>query len=602
MIVRGANRCDMPDRTRRGLLRSLGLAGAVGLAGCTGDEDPSHGVTEGSELPAVSERWLTATRTPATTLVPHRVADDASAARLDLVLDGTYAVTPDRELFPLWLDVEEVADGRVYEATLRDGLRWGDPYGRMTAADWVYYVREIHQGEGNWAGSRLATAWADIGIESTGDLTFEIELPEPNAQFPYEPALRETRCLPRGLIEPYAEEHDRAGLENDDDLAGLAFTGNLGPYTATRWERGERFVATRNGNYYMRTVEDVPEVWSEAPYFEEFEYRVLADERDRLRALRRGAATATTVPPGRTDQFRGDDDVVLYTVPQPTLTLLAYNQRENGWGPFRDRDVRRAFSMVIDKGGLAEHVYGGLAEPVHTFQPPWSAWDGTDLDTFDREATDEDVTVLIEEALGANYGYDGDHLLGPDGEPVSLTFVHPGEPGLTASLASFVAREFDRVGIDVERERVDYGELLSEYLATEWIDEGEPSWEAGEFNAGPREGSASLTDWDLLCGVALNAYPQAPTATDRFWLERGDMNFSGYVPDVQLTALYAEARAATSDAERDDRLDAVFGALNEEQPANFLVARRTPIGYRDEISGPREAIDHDWDRQTWYAE
>jgi ABC-type transport system substrate-binding protein len=185
---------------------------------------------------------------------------------------------------------------------------------------------------------------------------------------------------------------------------------------------------------------------------------------------------------------------------------------------------------------------------------------------------------------------------------VSLTFVHPGEPGLTASLASFVAREFDRVGIDVERERVDYGELLSEYLATEWIDEGEPSWEAGEFNAGPREGSASLTDWDLLCGVALDAYPQAPTATDRFWLERGDMNFSGYVPDVQLTALYAEARAATSDAERNDRLDAVFDALNEEQPANFLVARRTPIGYRDEISGPREAIDHDWDRQTWYAE
>lgn len=604
MIVRGANRRDMPDRTRRGLLRSLGLAGAVGLAGCTANDEPDHGGLEESEMPTRSERWVTATRAPATTLLPHRAVDDASMARLELVMDGAYAVTADRELFPLWLDVEEVDGGQVYRATLREGLRWGDPYGRMTADDWVYYIRTVHQGEENWAGSRLAGAWAGATVERTGERSFEIALSEPNAQFPYEPALRESWCLPRGLLEPYAEERNREGLEGNGDLARLAYTGNLGPYTAGRWERGERFVAARNDDYYMRNVENVPMVWTEAPYFEEYEYRVLPGEQDRLQALRGGAATTTVVPPVRLGQFRGNGRVSLYAVPEPTLTLLAYNQRANGWEPFREREVRRACSMAIDKEALVEDVYGGFAEPVHTFQPPWSAWGGADLRPFGRQVTeeDEDVSLLLEEALGEDYGYADGRLLDAEGEPVTWTLVYVGEPGRTTSLASFLVRELERLGVGVEARRVDYAELLSEYLANDWQDEDDPAWESGEYNAGPRGGTESAAEWDLLCGVGLNAYPQAPTATDRFWLERGDMNFSGYVPDAELTALYAEARAATSEDERDARLDGVFGALNEEQPANFLVARRTPVGYLRGIAGPREAPNHDWDRQTWYAE
>lgn len=592
----------MPDRTRRGLLCSLGLVGAVGFAGCSSDQETQHSELEESEIPSVSKRWVTATRTPATTLVPHRAVDAASRSRLELVLDGPYAVNEDRELVPFWLDVEDVNGNQVYEATLREGLRWSDPYGRMTAEDWVYYIREIHQSEDNWAGSRLARAWDGIHVEPTGGRTFEIELPEPNAQFPYEPALRETWCLPRELLEPYAEEQDREGLETDSDLAGLAYTGNLGPYIPEQWVRGERFVAARNGDYYMRSAENVATVWAEAPYFEEYEYRVMVDERDRLQALRDGTATTTTVPPARIGQFRGNNRVSLYGIPQRTLTVLAYNQRDNGWEPFRKREVRRAMSMAIDKETVAQEVYDGLAEPVHTFQPPWSDWNGTELTAFGRQTTEEDVRTLLLDALGTDYGYDDGRLLDPDGEPVTLTVVSAEEDRRPSALTSFVVRELERLGVAIESQRVTYEELLTEYLATEWLAENDPPWEAGEYNAGPREGSASVSDWDLLCGVQLDAYPLAPTATDRFWRERGDMNFSGYVPDAELAALYAEARAATNDAERDQRLDGVFGALNEEQPANFLVARTMPVGYRKGITGPREALNHDWDRQTWYAE
>lgn len=260
--------------------------------------------------------------------------------------------------------------------------------------------------------------------------------------------------------------------------------------------------------------------------------------------------------------------------------------------------------MAIDKTALAEEVYDGLAEPVHTFQPPWSVWDGADLPAFGRQATEEgeDVRTLLADALDENHSYDGGRLLDAEGEPVTWTLVYVGESGRSTALASFVGRELERLGVGIEPERVGYERLLTEYLRTEWQGTDDPPWEAGEYNAGPRGRSTSAADWDLLCGVELNAYPLAPTATDRFWLERGNMNFSGYVPDAELTALYAEARAATSDRERNERLDAVFGALNEEQPANFLAARRMPVGYRRGIVGPRETPNHGWDRQTWYAE
>lgn len=596
----------MADRTRRELLGSLAVAGAVGLAGCGRSETappPGSAGAGGSEVPDVSDRWVSATPTPVSSLLPHRVADEASARRLELVMDGAYTISENGEVIPFWLDLSSVGAGhRVYEATLREGLYWSDPYGRMTADDWVYYIRNVHQGPGNWAGSQFADLWAGIEVERTGERTFEITLPEPNARFPFSPALREARCLPRELVESYVRARDREGLETDAAVTDLAYTGNLGPYTAESWTPGERFVTSRNDDYYMHDQGNVPEIWANAPYFEGFEYRVIGDELGRLQALRDGSATSTPIPPTRLDQFRAGDDVDVYAVPQAMVTLLAYNQRANGWTPFRSPDVRRAFSMAIDKPRLVEAVYDGFAKPIHTFQPPWSYWEGADLTAFGRQATDEDPTALLVNALGTGYGIADRRIVDDAGQPVTLTLVYPSDSNRTPALVSFVVSQLERTGLTIETEGVPIERLYAEYLRTDWQGEGDPPWSAGRYNVGPRKASASATEWDLLCGIGFNAYSWAPTATARFWRERGDLNFSGYVPSAQLAALYAQARAASNDRRRQNRLTAVFETLNREQPANFLVAHTAPIGYRRGIVGPQETLDHDWNRQIWHAE
>lgn len=596
----------MPEPTRRDAIRTLAATGIASFAGCAGNDGAAESNDE-PELPSVSERWVTGATTAERTLLPHRASDMASRDRLALVLDGPYTLTDEGEQAPYWLSLEELEEGEQYEATLREGVRWSDPYGPMTAEDWEYYIRGVHQGTDNWAGSRLAPYWEGVDIEVTGDQTFEFRLEEPNVEFPRSPALRHSFCLPRTLIEPYVEEQDREGLEGDEIIRNLGYTGNLGPYTAEEREAGERFIAARNDDYYMRSAETDSELWAEAPYFETYEYRVYGSEQTRLQALRSGAVTTTTIPPQRFGQFATDDDRQFHREPQDHVTTLAFNQRENGWEPLREIEVRRALSMAIDKERIAGSVLNNYGETIHTFQPAHSEYHAEfDTPGIGENYSHREAAMELDDALGPGYGYDGATLLDPDGEPVELTFVHPSDGNRSTALAGFIERELEHLGIGIDRQAVSFETLLDSYVENEWIggedgenreESAEPPWSAGEYNAGPREESASAEPWDLLCGLQLNAYPHAPATTARYWLEDGDMNFVGYVPEADLPSLYAAAR--TSD-DREEALEELFATLAAERPVDFLVSQDAIVGYHRSIVGP-EAVSGGWDRQTWYA-
>lgn len=591
----------MSEPTRRETLHALTAAGVASFAGCAGGGTRDENDAE-PEAPPISERWVTGTATPERTLVGHRASDAASRARLELVLDGPYVVGPDGERAPRWLSIEELEAGERYEVTLREGLRWSDPYGPMTAEDWVYYVRSIHQGVDNWAGSTLAPHWEGIQVNATDERRFEIELEEPNVEFPNSPALRSSFCLPRTLIEPYVESRNREGLEDDETVASLGYTGNLGPYTVEEIEPERRFIAQRNDEYYMRRAEADSLRWSEAPYFEHYEYRVYGDERARLRALRGGSITTTTVPPARFGQFANDDDRQFYRIPRNHVTALAFNQRANGWEPLRETDVRRALARAISKERIASSVLRGYGEVISTFQPTHSEWH-TAYETpgIGENYSHREAAMELESALGAEYGYDGATLLGPEGEPVELTFVHASDGTRTTALAGFIERELEHLGLAIDRQAVPFGTLLDSYVTNEWVGEGEPPWTAGEYNAGPRTESASEEPWDLLFGLSLDTYPRAPATTGRYWLEDGDMNFSGYVPDGDLAGFYERARTGES---REEALEEAFALLAGERPADFLVSQEVIVGYHHSIVGPGEAVDSpewDWNDQTWYS-
>lgn len=593
---------DRDDRVvlnRRRVLQGVASGGLAGVAGCLGRGDDAETYTAADTTDAESMNFI-------------QVSDENTLQRLRLTMDGAYAVTPDRELFPLWLDLEDTGDGQVFVATLRDNLEWGDDYGRMTAEDWVYMIQEVHQGADNWALSWAHGNWRDVTVSATGELEFQIELPEPNADWPLEPVLWGSFCYPKGLLEPYVEDRDGEGLTQDETVQSLAYTGNLGPYRFERWDRDAEFVAVRNDDYYLRDLEadafpgfvddaDV-EAWQTSPHFERFSWRAIDEESTRLTAFDEGEITETSLPVSQVERFEGDPDVDVVEVPYPFLSILAYNQRMNGWKPLRSREVRQALSTAIDKTTIVEDVLRGYAEVAHTFQPEWSDWyDGSQVtpfgegDSHDPEAARDQLAA----ALGSEYGYDDGTLLGPDGEPVTLTLVYARGRESVATGAQVIGDDLEAIGLRVEYDDVTFDRLIQEYIHNEWQgDEDERPWSAGPDNAGPRENTRSDSDWDLMYGITYNTYPRTPAAIDRFWTERAPANYFGYVPEADLESRFHTVRTSTDHAERAETLAEIYGILSEDQPVNFVAMSDDVVGYRG-VDGPEPVFGHTWDRHTW---
>lgn len=610
---------------RRNMLKYLGVAGAAGLAGCTeggsGNDTTTGGeggqettttsggdeTTEAQGERAVGGTYVSAGATDAQTLNWIQVADEESDSRIGLTLDGAYTIRPGNEIFPLWLDVS-TDDKRVYSVELRDDLRFSEPYGQMTAEDWVYLIKNVHQGEDNWAGSTQASRWMrndePIPVEKTGKLTFDIELPEVDPAFPLKPVLWGQYTAPKALLEKYVDGQDTEGLKTDEELNSLSYTGNLGPYTIENWKRESEFVAVRNEDYYLREADDVPEEFADSPYFDGYTIKVIPEESTRLSAFQSGELTQVGVPDSKVSQFEKMDSAYVNRVPQPFNSLLIYNQRANGWKPFRKQAVRQALSYAVDKRSIVDNIMRGNGSVAHTFQPKFSKWyDNSEVEETgvgDGYSPETARSKLAEALSDTDYAYDGDTLVDGDGEAVSLKIAWATGGSTTQTTVQYFQQAYKQIGIDVTLEGVQFNTLLNKYVANSPPEGEEPEWTAGPYNGGPRDVSTSQKSWDMMYGIVFNTYPYTPTSTEAFWTTKSSTNMMGYEPEVDMSSLYETASTATDEAARKRALAKIFGALSAEQPCNFIAMSTDIIAYQNRVKGPIEEFENGWDYQSWY--
>lgn len=603
-------------RTRRDYLKVLGLGAATGLAGCSSSSDEQPTTTDGttavdtetetgtdSGTPSVGGTYIYGDTTDAQTMYHPENEDNNTDFRISLVLDGAYTITPDREIFGLWIqDLENTGDSQVFVASLRDNLQWGGDYGQMTAEDWVYHIEEVHQSD--WAGSAQGTSWADINVEQTGELEFQIELPSPNTDWPFEPVLWGAYCLPKGLTEQYASDQDLEGLQQDEEIQTLAYAGNLGPYSFEEWNRESEFRAVRNDEYYMREADDVPEEWNDAPYFEEYTYRVIEEESTRLQALRQGEVTQTGIPLDRVSDFEGESGLDVYSIPQPYMSMLVYNQRANGWEPLRVREVRQALSTAVDKDVIVNQILRGNADFSFTFQPRWSDWyDESQITEFGYEDSFglDQAEQMLRDNLPSDWGYNDDgQIVGPDGEQAELTYVYSEGSENTATIAEYIGNQLEELGLSVSFEVLQFNRMQQQYIMTSVPDDEDPEWSAGVINAGPRDVATSAEPWDLMSGIGFNTYPFAPTGTEAFWHEQAGTNYYGYVPEVDMESKFKNLREESDTETRSEIFAEILGILSEDQPVNFLQMSDDVYGFQDNVEGPVEEYAGDYNEYATY--
>ncbi|MWG34389.1 ABC transporter substrate-binding protein [Halomarina oriensis] len=638
----GVRQVWLPNR--RNMLKMLGIGGAAALAGCSsgdpndGDstgtpaqtEDTNTDSTEG-DSPDTSEAPQTTTTTEASrevsgdyvtgrgtdavslNLLGAAAADGESGDRIGSILDGAYGVTPDLEVFPLWADIS-TEDGKTYTVELRDNLQWGGDYGQMTAEDWVYMIQEVFQAEDNWTGYPNQSDWQRqdewIPVEQTGELTFEIQLPQVDPAFPLKPVMWGQTAMPKGLIEKYRGDSDGEGLAQDEDVQTMAYAGNLGPYSLESWERESQFVGTRNEDYYMREAENVPEAWQGAPYFNSYTFQVIPEQSTRLSALRTGEITSTGIPTTQVQQFEQEESVEINVAPQAYMTSMIYNQRVNGnfYEVFRQKESRQALARAVNKETIANDILSGYATIAHTFQPKFSKW-YSDETVVQTGVGDEYGAELAREMLeptleGTSYSYDGDRIVDGNGEQVTLNLVYAQGSDTTEDMNRFIAQEYDKIGLNVELQGLQFNSMLENYVSNSPSNNpdfsGEPEYAAGPYNGGNRDQSVSPEQWDIMTGIVFNTYPRTPSQTRDFVIKQGGINYYGYEPEADFASLYEEASTAVDESTRQEIYAEIFGLESEEQPFNFLNMGVAIGGYQNNVQGPKPEFGSGWDSNIWY--
>ncbi|MBP1987099.1 ABC transporter substrate-binding protein [Halolamina salifodinae] len=620
---------DGAATTRRRWLQALGVAGAAGLAGCTGGdeggdaqstatqtEENAFGTaeptgTERDSLPEVSGTYRTVTSGRVNTLNPLYNREGTAGTIISYALDAGYAYRRGNESFSQLYELSTDDGGKTWTAVLRENLRFSEPYGQVTAEDFVYQVRAVHQSD--WAATAQASSWpSEVSVEQTGEFEFQITLPEANLLYPetQDPLLYP---IPKGLLEPYVESKDAQGLQRDQELLNLSFAGNLGAYTLKEWNRGSERSFVRNEEYYLREADDVPQLFGNAPYFERLESSVVKEQAARLGALETGETDSAGVPPSQVARTEELDGVDVKVVPQPYNDVLTYNMRDNGWsaGPgnlFRETKFRQGLACAVDKGSIVQGVQRGYANVEYTWQPRWSRWYPEDADIpkygtgdlYGREATRSRIREAIADT---DYEYGDEYLLNPSGAQCEIDLYYGAGDELERSKAGFIAREIEEnAGIVVHPEAIDTTTFNTNYWQQELPENPEEyEWSNGSFNAGPRE-VTSANSWDMEIVWGLNTYPLNPTTASIFFVEDDAYNPYGYYPDWDAEGLFAEARGAESEEALQETLTKIFEHIAQDQPMGMLSFPADTIGYASDISGPSEDYFNGWDFAAWTRE
>ncbi|AXR79189.1 ABC-type transport system, periplasmic component [Natrarchaeobaculum sulfurireducens] len=579
---------------RRTVLKSTIAGGAALLAGCS-DDAPAAGDDTGD-----GNHWIGAQGSEAPNYNVFRITDTTSGDRVTRVMDPAYAFDENDEFVPrLVRDYEVNDDFTEWTFTLTEYGEWSEPYGEMTADDWVYSITEIIQGEDNWAAVSMADDWrmpvdavpdgfeaadedgeqAWFNVEQTGDYEFTVEMPEPFPGFLEEPILWGFQeVVPRELAEPYVEDRDGEGLNEDDEIQELSYTGNLGAFTVEVLETEARMYAPRSDDYYLRNYEG----HEDSPHIDEWTYEVMGEESTRLSAIQAGEITAAGIPARRAEEFDGMDDVQVISTPTVYCQSMFYNMRDDGWEALDIPEVRQAITMAVDRQSIVDDIQYGYGTVAHTLSPEYSDF-YDDSEVAEWEYDPDGARDRFENNLPDGYGYDDGRLVDADGEEVVLNYVFSDSADDTELVARFIQDELDEnLGLEVELDPVPWNTMLDDYLYAEPGDSRE---------------------WDFMAGIGRNSYPRAPEATEGFWRPGESVNGYGYDDPEGVADMLSEAATTPDQDERQRTLAEAFGILSEEQPWMFLYFPEDLNGYRHHVDPTEEpSIAWGYDVHRWEIE
>ena len=348
------------------------LTAATTLAACGGNSGSTAGGAAGTATAeaagaapttvtvAVSENILT--------LDPLDQNCVPGAAVMDLVFDALVEDNQDGTFSPRLAESWEVSeDGLTYPFHLRDGVTAsnGEP---VNADDVVTTYQRLIDDPGLVCA---ANYWGDLeSVEKVDDLTVNINLTTPNGA-----------CL-QGVGSAWIIP-DEAWNEYGESLFTDQIMIGSGPWAFDEWIDGQYVHLTKKDSYWN------PE-WNSA--YNEVYIRFVTEASTAISGQLSGDVDAylptSGISPDMLGLYTGSENrCELITVDTSTIDYLGFSCNEGS--PFADINVRKAFSMSIDRQTIVDTILGGGLVPVGVCNSESMGYDETltaEGYTYDPEA------------------------------------------------------------------------------------------------------------------------------------------------------------------------------------------------------------------------
>ncbi|MFC7236794.1 ABC transporter substrate-binding protein [Saliphagus sp. GCM10025317] len=395
---------NMQLNDRRTVLKALGGAGIVSLAGCLGgDSDDGNG--NGNGNPNDQDR-NEQEQLPGATIA---LNDDPTRDDWNHyggvipywtnILEPLVWVSADMELEP-WLatDWEQVED-TVWEFSLREGVTFHNGE-EMTADDVVFSFEAVLE-EWAWAPGWIHVESGDI--VALDDYTVEFTTTDPFPTFP-------------GTI-----AHNLVAIQHPDRDHESGTVIGTGPFQVDEIEKQQEVRTTAFEDY-----------WNDEPILEELTFRVIEDPNTRTLALENREIDLALAPPRtRVSSIEDDDSLYLERQNRPGAGYVGINLYKS---PTDDADLRRALNHAVSQETIVETILEEVGQPARGPISPviyWSAHD--DIDGYEKD--DDRAADLVSDS-----SYDGEEL--------SILVANDMVDG--REIAQVVQGALDGIGVDSE--------------------------------------------------------------------------------------------------------------------------------------------------------
>jgi peptide/nickel transport system substrate-binding protein len=411
-------------RSRRDTLRLIATVGmAPGLIATNLLGKPAYAQTKTAPKGRIVV-GVTQEPTVFNPLMPHLEVDDSVNFS---VFDALFRIDPKGVIVPnLATEVPTQANGGIsadglnWRIRLRSDVRWHD--GKPFTAEDVKYTLELIVNPSFRAWRTTGHALVrDIKVVSPTEITWRMEQPFA----PYLSFLTETFIVPKHILS--AAPDPNAAPFNQAPVGTGAF----------KWGKrvaGDHVELVANTGYH-----------GEGPYIERLIFKYIPDMTVMYTQFRSGdidiAGRAFITPDNYKEASRLPDRTVTL-VPAGSVESIYLNLEKP---QFRDRAVREALYMAIDRQAIINDLYYGVPRPIETFMPPQSWYYKGDLPKHEFNLAR--AGQMLDQA-GWKRGPDGIRV--KDG--VRLSFNNSTTTGahLREQAQQFIQQTFAQIGVEMK--------------------------------------------------------------------------------------------------------------------------------------------------------